>query len=149
MVNGDGIVHVDRLPHDSSPLRVLDGCLHERGNSGESKTPPDKLVDRDFVRRIEHRRGAVLRHQASRARARAGNRTGSGGSKVSVAIWVKSRRAAPGMRSGQARQFAIGTRMSGGPSWAIMEPSRYSTMPCTIDCGCTTMSIWPEPNPNR
>ena len=28
--------------------------------------------------------------------------------------------------------------MSATPSWAITEPSTYSTIECTIDCGCTT-----------
>ena len=87
--------------------------------------------------------------KAARANDRAGKRIGSGGSKVNVAICLRSRRAAPAMRSGQARQFAIGTRMSGGPSWATSDPSRYSTMPCTIDCGCTKMSIFSDAKPNK
>ena len=50
-------------------------------------------------------------------------------------------RPAPSMRCGQARQWAIGIRMSGEPSWATTEPSRNSTSPCTTDCGCTSTSI--------
>jgi len=32
----------------------------------------------------------------------------------------------------------MGVRMSGLPSWASTEPSSYSTMECTMLCGCTT-----------
>ena len=72
----------------------------------------------------------------------AGNRARSGFSKVSVAACARSSRAAgPSIRCGQARQCAIGMRMSGLPSWAISEPSRNSTRPCTIDCGWTRTSI--------
>ena len=52
-----------------------------------------------------------------------------------------SRVAGPSMRSGQARQCAIGTRMSGGPRCATTEPSRNSTSPWTIDWGWTRTSI--------
>jgi len=45
---------------------------------------------------------------------------------------------ASGIRSGQARASAIGSRMSGGLAMAMVAPSVYSTMECTIDCGCTT-----------
>ena len=45
------------------------------------------------------------------------------------------------MRSGHARQYAIGMRMSGLPSCAMSEPSQNSTRLCTIDCGWTRTSI--------
>jgi hypothetical protein len=32
--------------------------------------------------------------------------------------------------------------MSGGDACAIVDPSMNSTMECTIDCGCTTTSMW-------
>ncbi len=48
---------------------------------------------------------------------------------------------APGTRCGQARPSAIGSRMSGGLAWAMLEPSVNSTIECTIDCGCTTASM--------
>ncbi len=32
--------------------------------------------------------------------------------------------------------------MSGTPSWAITEPSMYSTIECTTDCGCTMTCTW-------
>ena len=32
--------------------------------------------------------------------------------------------------------------MSATPSWAITQPSMYSTIECTIDCGCTTTCTW-------
>ena len=38
--------------------------------------------------------------------------------------------------------------MSGRLSWAIVAPSRNSTIECTIDCGCTTTSIWSYAVPN-
>ncbi len=54
---------------------------------------------------------------------------------------VKSSGSAPdSMRPGQASAQAIGVRMSGAPSCAITEPSRYSTIEWTTLCGCTT--IW-------
>ena len=43
--------------------------------------------------------------------------------------------AGPSIRTGHARQWAIGMRISGEPRCAITEPSRYSTMPWMIDCG--------------
>ena len=35
----------------------------------------------------------------------------------------------------------MGRRMSGGLSWAIVEPSAKATIECTSDCGCTTTSM--------
>ena len=32
--------------------------------------------------------------------------------------------------------------MSATPSWAITEPSMYSTIECTIDCGWMTTCTW-------
>ena len=32
--------------------------------------------------------------------------------------------------------------MSATPSWAITQPSMYSTIECTIDCGCTITCTW-------
>lgn len=45
------------------------------------------------------------------------------------------------MRSGQPSASAIGSRMSGGDAWAIVEPSVKVTIECTIDCGCTVTSM--------
>ena len=36
----------------------------------------------------------------------------------------------------------MGSRMSGGEAWAIVDPSMNSTIEWTIDCGCTTTSMW-------
>ncbi len=36
----------------------------------------------------------------------------------------------------------MGRVMSGGLAWASVEPSTKVTIECTIDCGCTTTSIW-------
>ena len=38
--------------------------------------------------------------------------------------------------------------MSGVESWAMVAPSTNSTMPCTIDCGCTTTSMRSKSTPN-
>ena len=35
----------------------------------------------------------------------------------------------------------MGRCMSGTPSWALTEPSTNSTIECTIDWGCTTISM--------
>ncbi len=50
-------------------------------------------------------------------------------------------RAAPGTRCGQPMPRAMGSAMSGGEAWAMVEPSMNSTIECTIDCGCTTASM--------
>ena len=57
--------------------------------------------------------------------------------------------AGPSIRSGQARQYAIGMRMSCEPSCATTEPSMYSTRPWMIDCGCTSTSSLSGPTSNR
>ena len=72
----------------------------------------------------------------------------SGGSKVR--LWVLDQSSPPNgvaMRSGQPSAYPIGRRMSGLDSWASVDPSRSSTMECTIDWGCTTMSIRSYPMP--
>ena len=38
--------------------------------------------------------------------------------------------------------------MSGGLAFAIVAPSVYSTIECTIDWGCTTTSMRSRPTPN-
>src|SRR6056297_3250492 len=35
----------------------------------------------------------------------------------------------------------MGRRISGGEACAIVEPSTYSTIECTMDCGCTTTEM--------
>ena len=47
------------------------------------------------------------------------------------------------IRSGQARLWAIGIRMSGAPSWARTEPSSYSTRLWITDWGWMTISNAP------
>ena len=49
--------------------------------------------------------------------------------------------AAPGTRAGQPSASAMGSLMSGGLAWAIVEPSVKVTIECTMDCGCTTTSM--------
>src|SRR5690606_58718 len=79
---------------------------------------------------------------ASRASSTAGNALLSNGSKVQVAALLQSHGAdAPGSRSGQVSASAMGSRMSGGLAWAIVEPSVNRTIEWTIDCGCTTTSM--------
>ena len=45
-------------------------------------------------------------------------------------------------RAGAPRARPMGRRMSGIESCAMVAPSTNSTMLWTIDCGCTTTSIW-------
>src|SRR5436190_15100298 len=42
----------------------------------------------------------------------------------------------------------MGTPMSARPSWAMTDPSTYSTIECTIDCGWTTTCTWSEATSN-
>lgn len=49
--------------------------------------------------------------------------------------------AASGTRSGQPRPSEIGIRMSGGLTWASVEPSVNSTIEWIYDCGWTTTSM--------
>ena len=53
-----------------------------------------------------------------------------------------------GSRLGAPSASAIGRRMSGIDSCAIVAPSQNSTMLCTTDCGCTTTSMRSKPTPN-
>ena len=86
---------------------------------------------------------------AWRASATAGKAASSSGSNVQVAaVDQSSPGAASGTRSGQARPSEIGSRMSGGDAWMMVAPSENSTIECTIDCGCTTTSIWSSEKPN-
>src|SRR5206468_560736 len=76
------------------------------------------------------------------ASATAGNASSSSGSKVQVWAVVQSRGApTSGTRSGQPRPSEIGSRMSGGDAWAMVEPSTNSTIEWMTDCGCTVTSI--------
>src|SRR5262245_52342989 len=77
--------------------------------------------------------------RAARARRSAGKRSGSGASNVSGPVRVRSSRdEGVGRRSGNVSAYRIGMPMSATPSCASTEPSMYSTMECTIDCGCIT-----------
>ena len=86
---------------------------------------------------------------ACRAMPSAGNRSGSGGSnRTSIARLQSSFAATPSRRSGHVNAYWIGSFMSGGLSWAITEPSLYSTIECTIDCGWITTAICSADSPN-
>ena len=52
-------------------------------------------------------------------------------------------------RSGAPSAKPIGSRMSGWESWATVAPSVNSTIPCTMDCGCTTTSTRSKSTPNN
>ena len=72
----------------------------------------------------------------------AGNASSSSGSNSQVCAVVQSTgAAASATRSGQPSASAIGSRMSGGLHWAIVEPSRNSTIEWMTDCGCTMTSM--------
>ncbi len=150
MVNGDRVFDGLRSRPCRLALDRLERRLDQRGNSAETEPAADEFAHRDLVGGIEDGRGGAAGASARRASASAGNRTGSGSSNVSVAIRARSSRAAGvSMRTGQARQCAIGMRISGEPSCATTEPSRNSTSPCTTDCGWTTTSSSLGPSANR
>ena len=104
--------------------------------------PVEEGRDRDLVGGIEdgRRRAAGLERAAAERQRRKALRVGRLEGQRGRS-W-RDRAAPPARRSGsgQARQWAIGMRMSGEPSCAITEPSRNSTRPWTIDCGCTSTS---------
>ena len=52
------------------------------------------------------------------------------------------------MRSGYASAYWIGSRMSGGLSWAFTDPSTNSTMEWMMLCGWMTISISSHGTPN-
>ena len=73
---------------------------------------------------------------------RPGRPSSSSGSNSQVEAVRKSHAsAAAGTRAGQPSASAIGSFMSGGLAWAIVEPSVNVTIECTIDCGWTTTSM--------
>src|SRR5579883_2492025 len=75
------------------------------------------------------------------ASARQRNFCGSGARKSSLEVFTRSRNSTPeAILSGHASAYAMGVRMSGEPSCAMSEPSRYSTREWMMLCGCTTMS---------
>ena len=45
-------------------------------------------------------------------------------------------------RSGHASAYRIGSRMSVTEICARIDPSTYSTIECTVDCGCTVTLTW-------
>ena len=73
---------------------------------------------------------------ASYAKPSCTKRFTSGSLKVSWESANGSRRCVPaGSRSGQPKQYATGCFIEAVPSCAIKEPSPYSTIECTTDCG--------------
>ena len=116
--------------------------LHQGGDAAKTELPADKGRDRDLVGGIEDRgrRAAGLERPAAERQRREPDRVGRLEGQAVAILARSSRGAGPSIRSGQARQWAIGMRISGEPSCATTEPSRYSTMPWTIDCGCTSTS---------
>ena len=142
MVNGQRLVDVLRLGRGVAPLGGVERRLDQRRNAAKADLAVEEGRDRDLVGGVENGRRRAARSPAPGGpSASAGKRSGSGASKVSWPILARSSLAAgPSIRVGQARQWAIGMRMSGEPSCATTEPSRYSTMPWMIDCGCTSTS---------
>ena len=151
MVNGERFIDVGRLAQQ--PARCRRPRSSPRTSAGipaEADPAIEEFGNRDLVGGIEHRRRARRRSRAPRARAPAPETAPGRALRRSDSPFARDRAAAaPSIRSGQARQWAIGTRMSGGPSCATIEPSRNSTSPCTIDCGCTNTSISDAGKPNR
>src|SRR5579862_9739133 len=79
MVNTNRIVDAGRLAHDAFPPRRLDCGLNQRGNSGESKTPTDELMDPDLIGGVENRRStiAALQRLAGQCECREADRVRS------------------------------------------------------------------------
>ena len=109
----------------------------------ERQTPLVEGVDGLLVRRVEHSRiGAAgaprpswRAHRGERVLVERLERPRRGGGPV-------ERLPDAATRCGQSRPSEIGSRMSGGEAWAMVDPSTNSTIECTIDCGCTTTSMW-------
>ena len=79
---------------------------------------------------------------ACRASRTAGKTASSSGSNSQVEAVRKSQAGAePATRCGQPSARAIGSLISGGLAWAMVEPSVKVTIECTMDCGCTTTSM--------
>ena len=98
--------------------------------------------DRDLVRRVQDRRGGLARRRRDRRDRDRGSAPGPAPRSRAGRARTRSRRGtSSSTRSGWASATAIGTRMSGSPSWASTDRSQYSTSEWTIDCGWTTPSI--------
>ena len=89
--------------------------------------PPRKAATATSLAALRIAGRAPPASTAARARRSAGKRTGSGASKSSRPTLTRSSGSpASASGSGQASAQAIGVRMSGVPSWAMVDPSTYS-----------------------
>ena len=109
----------------------------------EADVPVVERPDQLLVGRVVDRRGAARRPRPPAGRARRpGTRRRRAARRSRCWRCVQSTcAAAPGTRSGQPMASAIGSRMSGGEAWAMVEPSTNSTMEWITDCGWTTTSM--------
>ena len=118
--------------------------LHERRNGGKSEAAGKKFRDRDLVGGVQHGRRRTARLQRRRGRAaERGKPLQIGRLEGQTRDLGQIEPRAPVRGSGPARpgNARSGCACRAAPSCAIIEPSRNSTMPCTIDCGCTSTSI--------
>jgi len=98
--------------------------FHDCGNFEEADTTRQKGRTATSLAAFRIAGRAPPAFSTSRARRSAGKRTGSGAAKSSRPSAMRSSGAiGVAIRAGQARQCAIGTRMSEGPSWASIDPS--------------------------
>ena len=140
MVNGQRLVDVLRLGRGIAPLGSVKRRLHQCRDTAEAELPAEESCHRHLVGGVENgrRRAACLQRPAAERERRKPHRDRAPRRSRLPSCARSSAAAGPSIRVGQARQWAIGMRMSGEPSCATTEPSRYSTMPWMIDCGCTS-----------
>ena len=109
----------------------LGNSVHDRREAGVLREERGHRAPRSP--RCRRRAGSRPPCRQCRASSTAGNASLSSGSNVQVAALSQAHAAAaPGTRSGQCSASAIGSRMSGGLAWAIVEPSVKVTIECTI-----------------
>ena len=132
MVNSERLVDILRFRRGVAALGRIERRLHQRrqyrqiraGRARKAATATSLAA----LRTVGAAPPGLQRPAAERQRRKADPDRAP--RRSSVPIWARSSRAAgPSIRVGQARQWAIGMRMSGEPSCATTEPSRYSTMP--------------------
>ena len=107
-------------------------------------------LHRLLVGRVERRRHGAAGPPGGVARSSAGNAVAVDRfERPARPAAAKSQAAATrSSRCGQASASAIGSLMSGGLAWAIVEPSTKVTIEWITDCGCTTTSIRSYGMPN-
>ena len=116
------------------------GCRRCRGTAaGRPRTRPRTPRSP----RCRSPAGSARPRPAALASATAGNASSSSGRELPGVRGgpVDRRRRPPAPGPASPAPSAIGSRMSGGLAWAIVEPSTNSTIEWITDCGCTITSM--------